>query len=95
MVTGLGKQKIILGFTWLNKHNPIIDWRNGKIEWQHFISKKGLEQIRQSLGLKPETIKKITPKTSIIKEKDEEEYKNYKTNVAMELAIKEKKINHQ
>ena len=24
-VTGLGKQKIILGFPWLNKHNPIID----------------------------------------------------------------------
>jgi hypothetical protein len=24
-VTGLGKQKIILGFPWLHKYNPIID----------------------------------------------------------------------
>ena len=33
-VTGLGKQKIILGFPWLQKHNPIINWRKGEITWQ-------------------------------------------------------------
>ena len=33
-VTGLGKQKIILGFTWLQKYNPLIDWKTGKIEWK-------------------------------------------------------------
>ena len=32
-VTGLGKQKVILGFPWLREHNPIIDWINGKIKW--------------------------------------------------------------
>ena len=26
-VTGLGKQKVILGFPWLQKHNPTIDWK--------------------------------------------------------------------
>ena len=26
-VTGLGKQKIILGFPWLHKYNLIIDWK--------------------------------------------------------------------
>jgi hypothetical protein len=26
-VTSLGKQTIILGFTWLRKHNPEIDWQ--------------------------------------------------------------------
>ena len=31
MVTGLGKQKVILGFTWLNKHNPDINWKTGRI----------------------------------------------------------------
>ena len=31
-VTGLGKQKIILGFTWLQKYNPLIDWKIGQIE---------------------------------------------------------------
>jgi hypothetical protein len=33
-VTGLGKQKIILGFPWLHKHNPIIDWKKGEITWK-------------------------------------------------------------
>ena len=31
-VTGLGKQKMILGLPWLNKHNPRIDWKTGKID---------------------------------------------------------------
>ena len=34
LVTGLGKQKIILGFTWLRKTNPIIDWKKGTLEWR-------------------------------------------------------------
>ena len=33
-VTGLGKQKIILGFPWLNKYNLIIEWKKGEIKWQ-------------------------------------------------------------
>ena len=32
-ITGLGKQNIILGFIWLQKYNPLIDWKTGKIEW--------------------------------------------------------------
>jgi len=35
-VTGLGKQKVILGFPWLHKHNPIIDWKKGEITWKPF-----------------------------------------------------------
>ena len=30
-VTGLGKERIILGFPWLNEHNPDIDWKSGEI----------------------------------------------------------------
>ena len=30
-VTNLRKQDIILGFTWLQKHNPEIDWRTRKV----------------------------------------------------------------
>ena len=33
-VTGLGKQKVILGLPWLRKHNPGINWQTGKLEWQ-------------------------------------------------------------
>ena len=44
-VTGLGKQKIILGFPWLNKYNPIIDWMKGEIKWQPLkINWKGLDE---------------------------------------------------
>ena len=31
-VTGLGKQKLILGHSWLRKHNPEIDWNMGKVQ---------------------------------------------------------------
>ena len=30
LVTGLGKQTIILGFPWLNNENPDINWKNGE-----------------------------------------------------------------
>ena len=33
-ITGLGDQKIILGFPWLKKHNPQIDWKTGNITWE-------------------------------------------------------------
>ena len=29
-ITGLGKQKIILGFPWIQEHNPLIDWKKGQ-----------------------------------------------------------------
>jgi Aspartyl protease len=45
-VTGLGKQRIILGFPLLHKYNPIIDWKKGEItfkpfqiDWKHLMEK--------------------------------------------------------
>jgi Retroviral aspartyl protease len=45
-VTGLGKQRVILGFPWLHKYNPIIDWKKGEItfkplqiDWRHLMGK--------------------------------------------------------
>jgi transposase InsO family protein len=35
LVTGLGKQRIILGFPWLNKHNPNINWQTGHLAWRN------------------------------------------------------------
>ena len=34
LVTGLGNQQIILGFTWLKEMNPIINWKKGTLEWR-------------------------------------------------------------
>ena len=54
-ITGLGDQKIILGFPWLKKHNPQIDWKTGNITWKtdNEFSKKYARESR----LKEERIK--------------------------------------
>ena len=33
LISGLGKQKIILGLPWLTEHNPIINWKIGEMKW--------------------------------------------------------------
>ena len=33
LVTGLGKQKIILSFPWLHEYNPEIYWKMGDFAW--------------------------------------------------------------
>jgi hypothetical protein len=35
-VTGLKKQRIILGFPWLHKYNPIINWKKGEVTFKPF-----------------------------------------------------------
>jgi hypothetical protein len=79
-VTGLGKQRIILGFPWLHKYNPIIDWKMGEItfkpfqiDWRHLMEKG--KQIRQEQQPKIEEVV------------DDEETKN-----RMTLPLKENKI---
>ena len=32
-VTNLGKNSLILGYTWLQKHNPTVDWQTGVIKF--------------------------------------------------------------
>ncbi|KNZ75238.1 hypothetical protein J132_03893, partial [Termitomyces sp. J132] len=34
-ITGLGKQDMILGFTWLCEPNPEIDWTKGEVKMSH------------------------------------------------------------
>ena len=31
-ITGIGKQSLLLGHTWLRKHNPEIDWVTGEVK---------------------------------------------------------------
>ena len=90
-VTGLGRQKIILGFPWLKKYNPTIDWKTGKIQW-----KKYLLTFQQWFGKN-----RISPQPTIEEQPDEEEWKirtrnpiNKNTNaIFMELLDKEIGIN--
>jgi hypothetical protein len=39
-ITGLGKQKVILGFPWLRDENPDVDWKTGKIRWKEAERRK-------------------------------------------------------
>ena len=45
LVTGLGKLKVILGFTWLNEQNPIINWKTGTISFPSQKKKINWKQI--------------------------------------------------
>ena len=35
LVTGLGNQRIILRFPWLNKYNPDINWKTREFKWRN------------------------------------------------------------
>ena len=76
-VTGLGKQKIILGSPWLNEYNPIIDWKKGEIKWQPLkIDWRGL--LEKGWRIRMEQQPKVE---EVI---DEEEIKNHMNNLIEE-----------
>ena len=68
LVTGLGKQKIVLGFPWLQKHNPIINWQNGTFEWQHTPQKINFRKQIENLLANP------LPKPTVTEEEDPDEW---------------------
>ena len=90
-ITGLGRQKIILGFPWLKKYNPTINWKTGKIK-----QKKYLLTFQQLFGKN-----RTSPQPTIEEQLDEEEWKTRTRNpinknmnaIFMELLNKEIRIN--
>ena len=69
LVTGLGKQKIILGFPWLKKMNPIIDWQKGTLDWRPKLGKT-----------LPKREKQLRTTVTISEEEDKEEHLNSTQN---------------
>jgi len=57
-VCDLGKSNLIIGYTWLHKHNPEIDWETGKVEMMRCprecnVAKrrqKGIKKRRRGVG---------------------------------------------
>src|SRR5271169_5168071 len=96
-VTGLGKQKIILGFPWIQEHNPLIDWKKGTIEWRMKEPRKMVFQWRKKKieeEMKKEDTSMMEESPKLIQvmetmEPKEEIWINAKTNLAMDLAIEE------
>jgi reverse transcriptase-like protein/integrase-like protein/chromodomain-containing protein/p58 integrase-like protein len=85
LVTGLGKERIILGFPWLYEHNPDINWKNGEFSWREVKKRRFLNLSRRKphpcgplerakeltrQALRP---KRFIPKPSIEEIPDEEE----------------------
>ena len=78
LVTGLGKQKIILGFPWLNDENPDINWKNWEFKWwpQPF-------KVKRITGVWPLDLAKTMvwqALTTIMEERDEQEQLNHTLN---------------
>ena len=86
-VTGLGKQKIILGFNWLQEANPIIDWKKGTLEWRQpdpidsLTVESLLWRLKKPLSV-TETRQNETKTTTptIVEEEDEERHLNSTQN---------------
>jgi hypothetical protein len=104
-VTGLGKQKVILGYPWFKQTNPDINWKKCTLTWR-------TEQDKKKPTPKPTTKNEIDSEdrknhtVNLIEELDDEQignavllsyieeakskvWINAKTGIAMELAIKE------
>ena len=105
-LTGLGKQKIILGFTWLQKYNPLINWKTEKIKWKDrkFNFRKWFGKatpklrttMEEHLGEEENKNRTLYPTNkdlnAILLELIEENVQISKVTIAMELAAKENKI---
>jgi Retroviral aspartyl protease len=105
LVTGLGKQRIILGYPWFKQTNPDINWKECTLTWQ-------TKQDKRKPTPKPTIENEIDPEdwknhtVNLIEELDNEQIRNAvllsyieeaklkiwinaKTEIATELAIKE------
>ena len=83
LVTGLGKERIILGFPWLNEHNPDINWKTGEFTWRETRKRRFLNLPRRNPHpLRPlERAKSLAQQTlrtkpSVEEISDEEEHLN-------------------
>ena len=89
LVTGLGKERIILGFPWLNEQNPSINWKTGDFSWREkerrfFFNNNKLRPLELAKrlsrqALQPDSEKKQL-RTTIVEEEDEDEYLNSTLN---------------
>ena len=77
LVTGLGKQKILLGFPWLQKNNPLINWQTSTFQWQsvHIPRKFNFRKKVEALLAKP------LPKPTVSDEEDQDEWMTRTVNV--------------
>jgi len=55
-VSSLGRQSMILGYTWLKDHNPKVDWQTEKVQMNHCPPRcEGCRAIRKEQALRRKT----------------------------------------
>ena len=94
MVTGLGKQKVILGFPWFEEMNPEINWEKATLTWKketrtpatiaEILDEEEYLNRTQNLLDEEETLISFINGNG----KQEPIWINAKTNLAMDMAIK-------
>ena len=93
LVTGLGSQKIILGFPWLREQNPNINWQTSEFTWrnQTFQAPKGHRlnpmQLAKALVRKQLGYGKPKERTVAMEETDEQEHLNHTQNPLPETEL--------
>jgi hypothetical protein len=108
LVTGLGNQQIILGYTWLKKMNPLIDWKKGTLEWRkwkHSVLKKQPEEsktieyytfvkgmIEKIEPKKPKSGKRSKPKKQLVTMITEEDKEEYLNRTQNPLKTEEDRL---
>jgi Retroviral aspartyl protease len=104
LVTGLGKQKVILGYPWFKQTNPDIKWKECTLTWRtnqderKLIPKPTIENEIDPEDWKNHTVNQIEELDderignavllSYIEEAKSKVWINAKTGIEMELAIK-------
>jgi len=85
-VTGLGRQKIILGFDWLQENNPDINWQTGRIKWRNTTLKAKDEEnlskdsLAISHGQQQTNGQQCIQRTTMEEEPDDQEWMNQTVN---------------
>ena len=76
LVTGLGKQKIILGHPWLEKENLDINWKKGTLTWreEEELKIKAIDEERSPVKDEPPAISRIE------EVEDDQEWMNHTQN---------------
>ena len=91
-VTNIGSKDMIIGMRWLRSHNPVIDWRTGKIEFSRcpFLCHKG-KPPKEHLDLLLDQASVTTEYPSTEQISFVREHIRVKENVSTALAIEDLK----
>ena len=90
LVTGLGKQQIILGYTRLKEMNPLIDWQKGTLEWRqwkHSMLKKPpdesktIEYYTFAQDTQQRSNQEVKPVTMMTEEDEEEDINHIRNSL--------------